>query len=335
MRILHLMGWYLNDISDEVLDEVSHQGFDAIQISPLQPTKDDSSLEWWMDYQPIAFRIGNRHGSKEDLKNLCERSHYHGISVYGDLVCNHTANAIDEGMNLSPSESRRLSMLPSDKVDIILRENPYFWKERIPIDWDHENRYATTHYCMGLPGLNLANYDLQEIVFNLIDEYRECGLDGLRFDAAKSIALPGEANYYGWRDKNGNLEDDCKFWSNLAERYGNTDFVMYGEILFPKTDYLFPEYQKYIYTLSDTPSGDLDKCIIFAESHDSWLGMGYTKWQDRQRIMEEYERRAHIYKNTLFYPRIYPGKWETDDMWKSDEVRRANGKKVKTYSIHY
>ena len=43
--------------------------FDAIQISPIQGTK-DSGIEWWKLYQPINLKIGNEQiGSKKDLIN--------------------------------------------------------------------------------------------------------------------------------------------------------------------------------------------------------------------------------------------------------------------------
>ena len=39
MKILHLFQWRINDIIPE-LKTIKNQGFDAIQISPIQGTKD-------------------------------------------------------------------------------------------------------------------------------------------------------------------------------------------------------------------------------------------------------------------------------------------------------
>lgn len=47
MRILSMFDCNLNSIKDNLKD-VKNQGFNAIQISPLQRTKDDNSKEWWM-----------------------------------------------------------------------------------------------------------------------------------------------------------------------------------------------------------------------------------------------------------------------------------------------
>ena len=73
MRILHLFNWHLNDIN-KVLEEVSNQGFDAIQINPIQPLKEDGYDHWWMSYQPCDFSIGNQYGTKEELINLCNNA---------------------------------------------------------------------------------------------------------------------------------------------------------------------------------------------------------------------------------------------------------------------
>ena len=75
MRILHLLQWPLNDITDEVMNTAKRQGFDVIQINPIQPLKEDTSLselKWWMSYQPCDLAIGNQYGSKLDLINCCD-----------------------------------------------------------------------------------------------------------------------------------------------------------------------------------------------------------------------------------------------------------------------
>ena len=70
MRILHLLNWRLKDVL-KVLDKVKEQGFQAIQINPLQPLKEDGFDNWWLSYQPCGFSIGNQYGSKDDLKYSC------------------------------------------------------------------------------------------------------------------------------------------------------------------------------------------------------------------------------------------------------------------------
>ena len=63
MRILHLFNWKLEDIYGE-LENISSQGFDTIQINPIQPLKNEFDNAWWQSYQPIDFSVGNRFGTK-------------------------------------------------------------------------------------------------------------------------------------------------------------------------------------------------------------------------------------------------------------------------------
>ena len=57
MKIIHLFQWQLKDLIP-FIPKIKEQGFDAIQISPVQGTK-DAGLEWWKLYQPTNLSIGN------------------------------------------------------------------------------------------------------------------------------------------------------------------------------------------------------------------------------------------------------------------------------------
>ena len=72
-RILHLFQWRLKDIENN-LEVISNQGFNMIQISPIQPLKEYTNV-WWTLYQPCGFTIGNNWiGSKKDLISLCNKA---------------------------------------------------------------------------------------------------------------------------------------------------------------------------------------------------------------------------------------------------------------------
>jgi len=150
MRILHLLNWKLDDVYN-VLDIVREQGFQAIQINPLQPLKEEGFDNWWLSYQPCGFRIGNQYGSKDDLKKLTIAAHERGIAIYADVICTHVAG-VNDGR-----------LVPHEKVDRILVDNPYFYREQKYIsNW--ESRYEIVNYCAGLPSFDLGNWDLQNII---------------------------------------------------------------------------------------------------------------------------------------------------------------------------
>ena len=47
MRIMQCFNWRLKDIIPN-LEQIKEQGFDAIQINPIQRLKEDGLKEWWM-----------------------------------------------------------------------------------------------------------------------------------------------------------------------------------------------------------------------------------------------------------------------------------------------
>jgi alpha-amylase len=296
MRILSLFYCNLDSII-HYLPEIKRQGFDAIQISPLQNTKDDSSNEWWMLYQPINFNIGNRMGNKDSLKRLCDEAHKNGLIVVADAVINHLA-----------SENNTGSLIPHPLCDRDILNNPDCFKERRNIDnWD--DRYQVTHYCMSLPGLNPGNKLVQEKIIGMLNDYISCGVGGFRFDAAKSIALP---------------EEGCDFFSNVTYSMNKWLDIIYGEVLFSDKE-LIKKYAKYMKVLTNSDAYNNCDIIKFVENKDSYLSkdLGYTKDTRTEDINAWYSSICSHYPNTLYYARNFTHDWNS---WRNNEIKEANMK---------
>ena len=299
MRILSLFDCSLNRIID-FLPMVKSQGFNAIQISPLQNTKDDSSNKWWMLYQPINFNIGNRIGSEDDLKRLCEEANKFGIIIIADAVINHLASINNEG-----------SLNPHPNCDKDLLNNNDCWKEKRNVtNWD--DRYEVTHYCMSLPGLNPNNKLVQQKIIDMLNRYIELGVSGFRFDAAKSIALP---------------EEGCDFFNNVTFCLNRWLPIIYGEVLFADKE-LIKKYSKYMKVLTNSDAYDNSHIIKFIENKDSYLSndLGYTRNNNIDEISSWYNSICSYYPNTLYYARNYSNDWHN---WKSNSVKESNLKLVR------
>ncbi len=293
MRIVHLLSWKLNDVKNN-LDLIKHQNFDAVQINPLQPLKEESTEHWWMSYQPISFDIGNVYGSKEDLKNLCQEAQYRDIKIFADVICNHMAGKNDG------------SLIPHEKVDPELRDDERYWKRPQQIlNWN--DRRQVIHYCMGLPGLNVCFHKLQNKIIDFLNNYTALGVSGFRFDAAKNIALPREG---------------CDFWPRVISWLDKKDAFLYGEVIFEK-EAILKEYKQYIHVLTNEGHVNPHEAIKFHESHDSYQCFKYTSNESSAEVANHYYHLNQQWPNTMFYARPY------DDTWKSDKVREANYQKVK------
>jgi alpha-amylase len=294
MRILQLFNWRLADIIP-IVNIVAEQGFDAIQPNTIQPLKENNYEPWWMSYQTCGFRIGNQYGSEEEATVLCNEAKKYNIRIIDDVVCNHVAGKNDG------------SLYPHEKVDSKLVNNKYFWKEpRNICNW--QNRYEVINYCLGLPGLDLRNHDLQDIIIDFLNELIDCGVKGFRFDAAKNIALPNEG---------------CDFWPRVLGSLKSKDLFCYAEVIFTDKN-IINEYCHYLKVLTDSRDCDKNNIVTFCESHDTYLEFGYTKEKSSHQINEEYCALASEYPNTLYYARPY------DDAWKAEIVKLAN-----RHSVYY
>ena len=296
MRILSLFDCDLGSII-AYLPEIKSQGFDAVQISPLQNTKDDYSKEWWMLYQPINFKLGNRLGNKDSLRRLCSEASRNGLIIVADAVINHLG-----------SENNMGSLIPHPNCDRDILSNPSCFKERRNIEnWN--DRYQVTHYCMSLPGLNPSNKLVQQKIIDMLNEYIDLGVQGFRFDAAKSIALP---------------EEGCDFFSNVTYSLNKWLTIIYGEVLFADKE-LIRKYSKYMKVLTNNDAYDVKDIIKFIENKDSYLSkdLGYTRNIRANDINSWYNSICSYYPNTLFYARNYSNDWNS---WRTYEVREGNMK---------
>lgn len=292
MRIIHFFNWQLKDIVPN-LELVKKQGFDAVQLNPIQPLKEDGLKEWWMSYQPIAFDVGNYFGSKEDLIYLCQVCHDLGILPIQDVIINHMGSSCTD------------DLVPHESVDEKLRSNPLYWREKKTVaNW--KNRDEVIHNCINLPGLNVYNPEVENMIVQFLNELIDCGIEGFRFDAAKSIGLPSE----GYR-----------FWPNIIYRLKKYGLFLYGEVIFEENKKIIDEYAEYMHVLGNYDGSNPDSMIKFVESHDSYLSddqLGYTKNMSDNEIVASYLSLVNYYVNTLFYVRPF------NDTWKREEIRRAN-----------
>jgi alpha-amylase len=287
--ILHCFMWKLRDITKE-LENIKNSGYTAIQITPIQPCKDGS--EFWTYYQPLAFAIGNKTGTKEDLKELCNKAKELNIKIIADVVLRHTA-----GVNSG-------KLIAHEKVDKALTSNPYFWTNAENTT-DYNNRWCAIHKAFGMPMLDYNNWDLQDLMIKFLSELREYGVLGLRVDMGKHFALE---------------EEGSLFWKRVFG--GFSDMFNYAECLECDKS-LLDKYTKFINVITDyhMPS-DRSKAVIFIMSHDTEETWGFTKKMKDSDIIREWEillrenRESHI----LFYVRPF------SNLYKSDKIREINCK---------
>jgi len=270
--ILHAFQWSLQDITEQ-LEQIADCGFNAIQLSPLSPTKDEDNRKFWMLYQPIAFTVGNKQiGSRQELIALCREADKYGIAIIADVVLRHLAGADDGSLNTHP------------KADIELTANKHYWLPKVQTS-DYDNRTAVTESCFGLPALNYWHHDVQDKYIAYLDDLIACGVSSFRVDMGKHFALPDEG---------------CDLWPRVFSKY--SDRFNYAENLDCPTE-LHDRYCEYVGICSNNSPSDNSKFVAFFETHDTYHTFCSTTGLSDDDRMNEWEWLLGGNQNALWFSR--------------------------------
>ena len=220
--ILHCFDWKYTDIKAE-LKNIAEAGFTSIQTSPVQANNNHGS--WYWQYLPRGFYVDKTDlGTKAELQDLINEADKYGVKVIVDVVANHlegTHDNIDDSLKgYDCWHHTNYSSEPKDG--------------QVAIDWS--NRYQVTYGEIGMADLATENSYVQNKVLAYVNELKEMGVDGIRWDAAKHIGLPSEGD---------------NFWKVVTQ----PGLYNYGEILDSPggdTKTVLKEYTQYI---SITDSG--------------------------------------------------------------------------------
>ena len=266
--ILHCFDWTLADIQEEI-PNIAKAGFTAVQTSPVHERAGKGSV-WYDVYRPYDFKIGNGLGTEADLKALCAKAHEYGVKVIVDVVANHTDH---------PTVAERL-------------KDASLYHERFGVGNWHD-RHQVTFGMIGMWDLDTNNPTVQAIIKQYIQDLKACGVDGIRWDAIKHIALPSEGD---------------SFMKNVVDQ----EMYNYGEILDSTggdDNVLFPEYQTYM-SITDNGYGNgfansfaggsinesvgnfnqrkakTEKLVYWGESHDTYANDGGESKNKSQNVID-------------------------------------------------
>lgn len=254
--ILHAWNWSFNNVKKN-MKEIAEAGYTSVQVSPIQPSKDDSiktNSKWWILYQPVAFEVGNAQlGTEEEFKAMCDEADKYGIKIIVDVVANHTGNNGEDGnVTIDPHVS--------------FKDNEAYWHTPLHGVKDWNDRYEVTHGGIGLPDLNTSNKDLQNMVRAYLEKCLKDGADGFRFDAAKHIELPTDD------DK---IKSD--FWPTILNGLKTTDGTepyIYGEVLQGGADN-YDKYTDIMHVTTSNYGNDIRKAVGFGSSANVSNAMDY------------------------------------------------------------
>ena len=264
---------------------------------------------WWKAYQPVTFSICDNgytwYGNKTEFKEMCAEAEKYGVKVIVDIVANHMGNIqgykiADKSASLAEQQKAVMADISPQvgefwKKDMLT--DPSYW--HISTSWTHssDGRFDVTQGNMGMPDLNTGDSKVQQMVLGLLKECIDCGADGFRFDAAKHIETPAD-----------NAAFASNFWDVVLDgarayykqKNGYDGIYFYGEVLNRLDDTNAENYYLSKMSLTDNSTSDnlrnsvvhgsvnalattgycgyihgkADHAVMWAESHDTYMGGG-------------------------------------------------------------
>lgn len=255
---------------------------------------------WWKSYQPVTEEIcDNGHtwyGTKAEFKAMCDEAEKYGIKVIVDIVANHMGNI--KGWKIGSVEEVMSDISPQVGTfwNPDMLTDPSYW--HISTSWVHssDGRFDVTQGNMGMPDLNTGDKKVQNMILNLLKECIDNGADGFRFDAAKHIETPKDDAAFA-----------SDFWdvvldgaTSYAKSTKNFTPYYYGEVLNRIDSTAAENYYLSKMSVTDNSTGDNirnslkygqvggasnsgycgyahgqgNKVVLWAESHDTYMGGG-------------------------------------------------------------
>ncbi|MGN0470784.1 MAG: alpha-amylase family glycosyl hydrolase, partial [Acutalibacteraceae bacterium] len=288
---------------------------------------------WWKVYQPVTMSIcdnGNTwFGTKAEFKAMCDEAEKYGVRVIVDIVANHMGNI--QGWKIGDVETvmSDISKQVGEFWNPDMLTDPTYW--HISTSWVHssDGRFDVTQGNMGMPDLNTGDSRVQQMVLNLLKECIDCGADGFRFDAAKHIETPADdpafaSNFWdvvldGARDyyKQVNGYDGVYFYGEILNRIDDANAEAYYRSKMSLTDNSKSDNIRNSVKYDSASGaaetgfngyigGDGTKAVLWAESHDTYMGGGSSYDVNDSDIKKTWAMVASRKDSTaLFFARPY------------------------------
>ena len=172
----------------EKLPYLQNLGIDVIWLSPVFDSPQDDNGYDISDYRKIYAGFG----SNEDMDELIQKAHEHGIKIVLDLVVNHTSDEHAWFVESRKSKDSKYSdyyIWKDPKAD---GSEPNNWGSSFcgsAWEYDEERgQYYLHFYSRKQPDLNWENETVRKEIYDLMKFWMDKGADGWRMDVIASIS---------------------------------------------------------------------------------------------------------------------------------------------------
>ncbi len=165
------------------LDYLQELGVDCLWLMPIYPSplRDDG-------YDIADFyNVAEIFGTLEDVKELLDAAHAHGMRIIMDLVLNHTSDAHPWFQaSRADRNSRYRDYYVWSDTDQKFKDARIIFLDTEPSNWtwdEQAGQYYWHRFYASQPDLNYDNPNVQEEMLRVASFWLDLGIDGFRADA--------------------------------------------------------------------------------------------------------------------------------------------------------
>jgi hypothetical protein len=318
---VQLFQWPFKSIEKECVEFLAPNGYSWVQTSPINAHPKDSfdgfKFSWYLAYQPLSYKIGNRLGTEQDFIDMVKTCKDVGVDIVVDVVLNHNAYVDKSGPDGfgtdKPWSTKAFAQNLPDANYTAEHYHDSICNENIGANWDREfNRYNCR--AVTLTDLKTSHPFVRSSIANYLNRLMDIGVAGFRTDLAVCVPVEdwraifaqvkrnykGEVPYLGqeaYDFPSQNFGRDYRSYPSLGRIY-NIDYTNSIGRAFTNVD---SNTVDQIPNLLNSLSLKEGSSSVFVENHDQERNVDGERWLPLSR-----RNNAWWYKQAVAFNILYP-----------------------------
>ncbi|MGI5241504.1 carbohydrate-binding module family 20 domain-containing protein [Dactylosporangium sp. CA-139066] len=188
--IANLWLWPFTSIATECTNVLGPAGYGAVQVAPPEDSISVAGHPWWDIYQPAAYDLNSRMGTRAQFTSMVSACHAAGVKVYVDAVINHMTGANQSsttaygGASFTNNYSYPSAGYSSSDFHFYPADCPQ--PDNQIHDYNNQNEVWNCQL-VGLSDLKTGTDYVRTKIAGYLNDLISVGVDGFRVDAAKHM----------------------------------------------------------------------------------------------------------------------------------------------------
>jgi alpha-amylase len=188
--IANLFMWPWTSVAGECANVLGPAGYGAVQVSPPEDSLRAPGHPWWDIYQPVAYDLGSRMGTRQQFVSMVAACHAAGVKVYVDAVVNHMSgtNQANTGSYGGATFTNGSSYPAAGYTSADFHHYPADCPQSDNVIHDFNNQTEVQEcQLLSLSDLRTESDHVRSTIAAYLNDLIGIGVDGFRVDAAKHV----------------------------------------------------------------------------------------------------------------------------------------------------